>query len=372
MTEREVMIRAEGLRKRYGALEVLRGVSLEVARGEVVSIVGASGAGKTTLLQIIGSLTRPDGGRVTLGGVDPFALSDRELSRFRNRRVGFVFQFHHLLPEFTAFENVCLPGLIGGRDRREVGARAAELPPSARRQKWRSHKNFLRAPSGAESFSTFFGHSLEEKGGLCMKKKWTIAAVLVLAVALLAVGTWAYFSAVGRADNVITMGSVKLALHDEDGSGQPFTTVSAMPGSVVDKVVYVENVGSGAFYTRVKITPEVVAANGEIIPLDASKRLLTLDLNDSDWVPGTDGYYYYNGTVDPKAATSKLFNHVTFSKDMGNEYQNTTVHIYVTAEAVQTANLEKYAAKDVRDVWKHVGTVEASTSSTQIDPIPTA
>ena len=127
MTEREVMIRAEGLRKRYGALEVLRGVSLEVARGEVVSIVGASGAGKTTLLQIIGSLTRPDGGRVTLGGVDPFVLSDRELSRFRNCRVGFVFQFHHLLPEFTAFENVCLPGLIGGRDRREVGARAAEL-----------------------------------------------------------------------------------------------------------------------------------------------------------------------------------------------------------------------------------------------------
>ena len=119
MTEREVMIRAEGLRKRYGALEVLRGVSLEVARGEVVSIVGASGAGKTTLLQIIGSLTRPDGGRVTLGGVDPFVLSDRELSRFRNCRVGFVFQFHHLLPEFTAFENVCLPGLIG--------ARAAEL-----------------------------------------------------------------------------------------------------------------------------------------------------------------------------------------------------------------------------------------------------
>ena len=127
MTAREVMIRAEGLRKRYGALEVLRGVALDVARGEGVSIGGASGAGKTTLLQIIGSLTRPDGGRVTLGGVDPFVLSDRELSRFRNCRVGFVFQFHRLLPEFTAFENVCLPGLIGGRDRREVGARAAEL-----------------------------------------------------------------------------------------------------------------------------------------------------------------------------------------------------------------------------------------------------
>ncbi len=125
--EKEVMIRAEGLRKRYGALEVLRGVSLEVARGEVVSIVGASGAGKTTLLQIIGSLTRPDGGRVSVDGTDLFALQDRALSRFRNTHIGFVFQFHHLLPEFTAFENICLPGLIGGRDRREVEARAAEL-----------------------------------------------------------------------------------------------------------------------------------------------------------------------------------------------------------------------------------------------------
>lgn len=125
--EKEVMIRAEGLRKRYGALEVLRGVSLEVVRGEVVSIVGASGAGKTTLLQIIGSLTRPDGGRVSVDGTDLFALQDRALSRFRNMHIGFVFQFHHLLPEFTAFENICLPGLIGGRDRREVEARATEL-----------------------------------------------------------------------------------------------------------------------------------------------------------------------------------------------------------------------------------------------------
>ena len=121
------MIRADGLRKRYGTLEVLRGVSLDVARGEVVSIVGASGAGKTTLLQIIGSLTRPDGGRVTIDGVDLFALQDRALARFRNTHIGFVFQFHHLLPEFTAFENICLPGLIGGRDRREVEARATEL-----------------------------------------------------------------------------------------------------------------------------------------------------------------------------------------------------------------------------------------------------
>ena len=115
----------------------------------------------------------------------------------------------------------------------------------------------------------------------------------------------------------------------------------------------------------------MVGADGEIIPLDASERLLTLDLNDTDWIAGEGGYYYYHGSVDPETATSKLFNHVTFSKDMGNEYQNATVHIYVTAEAVQTANLEKYAANDVRDVWKHVGTVEASTSSTQIDQIQT-
>ena len=121
------MIRAEGLRKRYGALEVLRGVSFEVARGEVVSIVGASGAGKTTLLQIIGSLTRPDGGRVTLGGIDPFALSDRELSRFRNRRVGFVFQFHQLLPEFTALENVMIPALIAKEKSAIAEKRAKEM-----------------------------------------------------------------------------------------------------------------------------------------------------------------------------------------------------------------------------------------------------
>ena len=157
MTEREVMIRAEGLRKRYGALEVLRGVSFEVARGEVVSIVGASGAGKTTLLQIIGSLTRPDGGRVTLGGIDPFALSDRELSRFRNRRVGFVFQFHHLLPEFTAFENVCLPGLIGGRDRREVGARAAELLDLMGLAARRDHKRTTARRSTGSSSSCASG-----------------------------------------------------------------------------------------------------------------------------------------------------------------------------------------------------------------------
>ena len=121
------MIRVTDIHKRFGTLEVLKGVSLDVAPGEVVSIVGASGAGKTTLLQIMGTLSRPDSGRVEIGGEDVSALGDKALSRFRNERIGFVFQFHHLLPEFSAFENVCIPGLIGRRPRAEVERRAAEL-----------------------------------------------------------------------------------------------------------------------------------------------------------------------------------------------------------------------------------------------------
>ncbi len=121
------MIRAAHIRKSFGALEVLRGVSLDVSRGEVVSVVGASGAGKTTLLQILGTLSRLDAGQLLVDGVDVAKLGDRALSRFRNERIGFVFQFHHLLAEFTALENVCIPGYIGGRPRSEVERRAAEL-----------------------------------------------------------------------------------------------------------------------------------------------------------------------------------------------------------------------------------------------------
>lgn len=121
------MIRVTDIHKSFGTLEVLKGVSLEVAAGEVVSIVGASGAGKTTLLQIIGTLSRPDSGRVEIDGRDVSALGDKALSQFRNERIGFVFQFHHLLAEFSAFENVCIPGLIGRRPRAEVERRAAEL-----------------------------------------------------------------------------------------------------------------------------------------------------------------------------------------------------------------------------------------------------
>ena len=121
------MIRVTDIHKSFGTLEVLKGVSLDVAQGEVVSIVGASGAGKTTLLQIIGTLSRSDGGRVEIDGRDVSALGDRALSQFRNERIGFVFQFHHLLAEFTAFENVCIPGLIGRRPRADVERRASEL-----------------------------------------------------------------------------------------------------------------------------------------------------------------------------------------------------------------------------------------------------
>ena len=121
------MIEAADVHKSYGSLEVLKGVSLTVCRGEVVCIVGASGAGKTTLLQILGTLSAADSGRIRIDGIPVERLSDRELSDFRNRRIGFVFQFHHLLPEFTAFENVCMPGYIGRRDRVGVEKQAREI-----------------------------------------------------------------------------------------------------------------------------------------------------------------------------------------------------------------------------------------------------
>ncbi|MDR2912605.1 MAG: ABC transporter ATP-binding protein [Alistipes sp.] len=134
------MIEVVGLRKSFGKLAVLKGITLSVGRGEIVSVVGPSGAGKTTMLQILGTLSRPDSGSVVIDGVDVSRLSDNELSAFRNSRIGFVFQFHNLLPEFTAFENVCIPGYIGGRDRREVEARAAELIEQLGLSERRDHK----------------------------------------------------------------------------------------------------------------------------------------------------------------------------------------------------------------------------------------
>ena len=121
------MIRAENVHKSFNSLEVLKGISLEIAEGEIISITGASGAGKTTLLQIMGTLMEKDEGKVWIGDTDIDKLKERQLAAFRNRQIGFVFQFHHLLPEFTAFENVCIPGYIAKRSRAEVESRAGEL-----------------------------------------------------------------------------------------------------------------------------------------------------------------------------------------------------------------------------------------------------
>jgi len=121
------MIKAENITKRYGELEVLKGVSLEIAEGEIVSIVGASGAGKSTLLHIIGTLDKPDSGTLSTKGIEVGNLKDKKLSEFRNRAIGFVFQFHHLLPEFTALENVCIPAFIAGKSQAEAEAKAKEL-----------------------------------------------------------------------------------------------------------------------------------------------------------------------------------------------------------------------------------------------------
>ena len=128
-TKQQNMIQLENIHKSFGELEVLKGVSLQVAKGEVVSIVGASGAGKSTLLNIMGSLMKPQGGKVKIAGTDIFSLPDKSLAAFRNREIGFVFQFHHLLPEFSALENVVMPALIGGAKwgSKEVEARARML-----------------------------------------------------------------------------------------------------------------------------------------------------------------------------------------------------------------------------------------------------
>ena len=121
------MLTCKQITKRYGSLEVLKGVDLQISKGEIVSLVGSSGAGKSTLLHILGTLDEADGGQVWLNNVQVNQLKGDELAGFRNRHIGFVFQFHHLLPEFTAFENVCIPGWLGVKKKKEVEARAIEL-----------------------------------------------------------------------------------------------------------------------------------------------------------------------------------------------------------------------------------------------------
>ena len=121
------MLRATSIHHKYGDLTILNDVSLSIKKGEIVSIVGSSGAGKTTLLQILGTLERPTSGSFTIDGISPLDLSKKKLAAFRNQSIGFIFQFHQLLPEFTALENILLPGLIGGKSISELTPKAKEL-----------------------------------------------------------------------------------------------------------------------------------------------------------------------------------------------------------------------------------------------------
>ena len=122
-----MIIEAQGIEKSFGALKVLKGIDFHADKGEVVSIMGASGAGKSTLLQILGTLSTPDAGSLRIDGTDALSLGSKALSQFRNRSIGFVFQFHHLLPEFTALENVLIPAFIGGRSEKDVRPEAERL-----------------------------------------------------------------------------------------------------------------------------------------------------------------------------------------------------------------------------------------------------
>ena len=142
------MIKAENINRSYGDLHVLKDISLEINQGEVVSIVGPSGAGKTTLLQILGTLDRPDKGILRYGDIEVSKLKDKELARFRNEHIGFVFQAHHLLPEFTALENVCIPALIKGVSMKEASERAMELLAFMKIDNRATHKP--QAMSGGE------------------------------------------------------------------------------------------------------------------------------------------------------------------------------------------------------------------------------
>jgi lipoprotein-releasing system ATP-binding protein len=121
------MLEVKNITKSYGGLQVLKGINLHIRKGEIVSIVGASGAGKSTLLQIVGTLDKPDGGEVIIDQQNLANMEDSALAAFRNKNIGFIFQFHNLLPEFTAFENVCIPAYIGGKDKKATETRANEL-----------------------------------------------------------------------------------------------------------------------------------------------------------------------------------------------------------------------------------------------------
>ena len=160
------MIKAQNIHKSFGELEVLRGVSLEVKPAEVVSIVGPSGAGKTTLLQILGTLSKMDSGSLKIDGEEVGAMKDNELSAFRNRKIGFVFQFHNLLPEFTALENVMIPALIAGRGKDEVEREARKLIEMMSLKERASHKP--SALSGGEQQRVAIARALINRPALLL------------------------------------------------------------------------------------------------------------------------------------------------------------------------------------------------------------
>jgi lipoprotein-releasing system ATP-binding protein len=160
------MIKAQNIHKSFGSLEVLKGVSLNVAPAEVVSIVGPSGAGKTTLLQILGTLSSMDSGSLSINGVHIESLSDKQLSDFRNRQIGFVFQFHHLLPEFTALENIMMPALIARRNPKQVEREATELLKMMNLSERASHKP--SALSGGEQQRVAIARALINRPALLL------------------------------------------------------------------------------------------------------------------------------------------------------------------------------------------------------------
>lgn len=160
------MIKAHDIHKSFGSLEVLKGISLSVKRGEVVSIVGQSGAGKTTLLQILGTLSAMDSGSLVIDGKDVGSMRDNALSDFRNRHIGFVFQFHHLLPEFSALENVMLPALIASRSKSEAEREALQLLKMMNLQERTTHKP--SALSGGEQQRVAIARALINRPSLLL------------------------------------------------------------------------------------------------------------------------------------------------------------------------------------------------------------
>ena len=178
-----------------------------------------------------------------------------------------------------------------------------------------------------------------------MKKRMLTAALALCCLAVLATGTLAYFTAEETAQNVITMGSLKMELVELDEKGEPWEDVeNIVPGMEVTKEAFVKNTGTVDFYTRVKITKTFVPAQGEEKP-ELNTKLVRLDINEKYWEPGNDGFYYYKKPVAPGEETKPLFTTVTFSTEMGNEYQNVKVNIDLDAQAVQSRNNGDSATK---------------------------